>query len=617
MKTSEISRVLHALNGEIQNLSESAHKLILFQLLNLVESTTAEIERLTHENQQLRDEVNRLKGEQGKPEIRAQSRKSGDISSEQERNPSGKVEKKRHPKNSKLSITRTETCQLDQSKLPADAIFKGYDPVIVQDIKVVVEVIQFEKEVYYSPSLNKRFMASLPAGYEGEFGPHLKSLVLGLKHICQMSEPKILEFFQDHGVEISASTISRMLLNQDWVDAEKKAIVRAGLSSSVHQHIDDTKARVHGKNQHTHILCNEFYTAYFTTEHKDRLSVLDILRGLKPRSFLLNEEFVELMRMLGLADPWITLMRPHLNAVALDATQMQTLLVSLVKHCQMGTAVQHRMLEAAAIAAYHQEADCIALLVCDDAPQFKLLALALALCWIHEGRHYKKLLPFVPLHQELLKSFLEDFWNYYHQLLEFKEAPTEALALALRARFDELFSSQTGYAELDQRIAKTHSKSAALLQVLQHPQIPLHNNSAELGARAAVRRRDVSLHTMTPKGTQANDSFMTLAQTAKKLDVSAFDYLYDRLSGSLQMPSLAQIIEEKTTVRSSGKPGPNDLLFQTPTAPTSIKALPSDQTPTRTSCFSGIKKLSLQAVRVMKQKTDAFLHSSIPRFNTS
>ncbi|MGK5092888.1 transposase [Deltaproteobacteria bacterium TL4] len=146
------------------------------------------------------------------------------------------------------------------------------------------------------------------------------------------------------------------------------------------------------------------------------------------------------------------------------------------------------------------------MLVCDDAPQFKLLALDLALCWIHEGRHYKKLSPIVPLHQEWLKSMLEDFWKYYHQLREFQKAPTEVVAQQLQERFEELFSIQTGYHELDQRIAKTHSRVEALLQVLKYPQIPLHNNSAELGARSAVRRRDVSLHTINLKGTRANEA---------------------------------------------------------------------------------------------------------------
>jgi len=54
---------------------------------------------------------------------------------------------------------------------------------------------------------------------------------------------------------------------------------------------------------------------------------------------------------------------------------------------------------------------------------------------------------------------------------------------------------------------------------LKHPEVPLHNNESELGARAQVRRRDVSLHTMTEDGTKANDTFLTIVEAAKKLDV--------------------------------------------------------------------------------------------------
>ena len=37
----------------------------------------------------------------------------------------------------------------------------------------------------------------------------------------------------------------------------------------------------------------------------------------------------------------------------------------------------------------------------------------LALCWVHEGGHYKKLTPKVNYHQKLLEQFLDDFWDYY------------------------------------------------------------------------------------------------------------------------------------------------------------------------------------------------------------
>jgi hypothetical protein len=66
-------------------------------------------------------------------------------------------------------------------------------------------------------------------------------------------------------------------------------------------------------------------------------------------------------------------------------------------------------LEATAIAYYHQQTEwpIVKILVADDASQFKLLAVsALMLCWIHEGRHYKRLAPVISIHQEKVNSFL-------------------------------------------------------------------------------------------------------------------------------------------------------------------------------------------------------------------
>ena len=105
------------------------------------------------------------------------------------------------------------------------------------------------------------------------------------------------------------------------------------------------------------------------------------------------------------------------------------------------------------------------------------------------------------------------------------------------------FSTKTKYRALDERIAKTKAKKAQLLLVLKYPELPLHNNDAELGARAQVRKRDVSLHTMTTDGTKANDTFMTIVQTAKKLGVSSYEYIHDRVSKSFCMPSLSELIE--------------------------------------------------------------------------
>src|SRR5580658_9538887 len=66
-----------------------------------------------------------------------------------------------------------------------------------------------------------------------------------------------------------------------------------------------------------------------------------------------------------------------------------------------------RMVEAAALAAYHADSGHVRLLVCDDARQFRLVADELALCWIHDDRHYQSMTPCVPQHREWLEAFSE------------------------------------------------------------------------------------------------------------------------------------------------------------------------------------------------------------------
>jgi Transposase IS66 family len=187
-------------------------------------------------------------------------------------------------------------------------------------------------------------------------------------------------------------------------------------------------------------------------------------------------------------------------------------------------------------------------LLSDDAPQFKQIAYHHALCWIHDGRNYKKLRPIVPYHQKKLEAFLDRYWDYYAKLSEFKIEPHAEVAEQLAAEFDQLFSTETKYEQLDERISKTREKKENMLLVLTMPEIPLHNNAAELAARAKVRKRDVSLQTVTDKGTKANDTFMTIVQTAKKLKVSISDYIFDRVSNKFEMPSLAQLIKEKSAM---------------------------------------------------------------------
>jgi len=137
-------------------------------------------------------------------------------------------------------------------------------------------------------------------------------------------------------------------------------------------------------------------------------------------------------------------------------------------------------------------------------------------------------------------------------LLAYREQPTPEEATRLDREFEALFSTVTGYEALDKRIAKTHAKKGCLLRVLTHPEIPLHHNPAELGARARVRKRDVSFGPRTREGAQAWDTFMSLAETATKLGISFYHYIHDRVSGAYQMPALAELIEARAKVLNLG-----------------------------------------------------------------
>ncbi len=213
--------------------------------------------------------------------------------------------------------------------------------------------------------------------------------------------------------------------------------------------------------------------------------------------------------------------------------------------------VQQRqaILGAVAVAAYHAEAGMpiVQLLVCDDAPQFNWLTEEVGLCWVHEGRHYKRLTPVIPHHQELLDDFRKQFWDFYDQLLTYRQQPDPEERVRLETEFDPLFSTCTGYDALDARIAKTREKKASLLMVLKHPEIPLHNNPAELEARQRVRKRDISFGPLTQDGVRAWDTFMSLVATTRKLGLSFYQYVHDRISKMNQIPSLASLIEARAS----------------------------------------------------------------------
>ena len=617
MKTKEISEKLIDLQQAINDLKEPNAKRLLQELLNLVESLSSKNSDLKQELQKLRDEINRLKGEQGKPEVKPGKEGEKNVSCESERREaeeetpkegfkldkpsleklkekripdevldsleklrgrrySDKSEflkaleveigseaaerygyllvkyarykkRNRKPKIPEISIDREQTCFVDKEQLPDDAESKGYKPKVVQDAVIKTDNVLFKREVFWSPSQQKTYMGEIPAGYEGDFGPHINAQILSFKYINNMSIPKIKEFYENIGILISETYISDRLTKElDVFHKEKSELYEASLEVREWQQIDDTGSRVNGQNCYTHVVCNDLCTLFFTTAKKNRLTVLDILRNFESRSFVFNNETFELLKQLNVSQKLInTLFTEAEQNKELNEKEMEEVLSRIFPDPAKGKISRIRIMEAAAISSYHNETGIpvVKILVSDDAPQFKLIADEQMLCWVHDGRHYKKLNPLVPQHQEKLDSFLNCYWEYYRNLFRYTQNPNPECADSLFAEFDDLFSTVTGYDDLDDRIAKTRAKKDSLLTVLNHPEIPLHNNRSENGARVEKRRADVSLQTKTDEGTKAKDTMMSIVETCKKLGVSAYHFIHDRISQTFEHPTLAELIK--------------------------------------------------------------------------
>jgi hypothetical protein len=229
---------------------ENAWQLIR-RLLNLIEKLSADLCDLQTEIQALRDENNRFKGEQGKPKVKANKLRAAEKSkhsSEQERKkvcPRHKSSKK-----AEIKVDREEVVKVKQEELPPDATFKGYEEVVVQDILLKTENVCFRKEKYYSASSRKTYLAKLPRGYEGQFGPGVKALIPAFYFGMGTSEPKILEFFANVGLRISKGELSKLLIEgQDQFHAESDAVYESGLRSSKWQQSRNRISRLYGLAQ--------------------------------------------------------------------------------------------------------------------------------------------------------------------------------------------------------------------------------------------------------------------------------------------------------------------------------------------------------------------------------
>ena len=144
----------------------------------------------------------------------------------------------------------------------------------------------------------------------------------------------------------------------------------------------------------------------------DRMTLLRVLQGGADPLFQLNPLAVKLLTRLRVSAKW-----QRQLPLLLSPDQIYTegqLDALLDRHLPpKGEALRRHIKEAMAIATYRTQTayPVVDLLLCDDAAQFNHLTDQLALCWVHEYRHYKTLIPRFLTHLNLLKAFTKDFWT--------------------------------------------------------------------------------------------------------------------------------------------------------------------------------------------------------------
>ena len=184
-------------------------------------------------------------------------------------------------------------------------------------------------------------------------------------------------------------------------------------------------------------------------------------------------------------------------------------------------------------------------IVSDGAGQFAILLHAL--CWVHAERLIHKLIPLNESHRQDQERVRDELWTLYADLKAYQRDPDPAAIDALRARFEALFTQKTSFATLNNTLKRLYTHQSELLLVLLRPDVPLHTHGSENDIRGFVKWRKVSGGTRSDLGRRCRDTFASLKKTCRKLGISFWDYLNDRIGQLGAIPPLPEIVRERAS----------------------------------------------------------------------
>ena len=155
------------------------------------------------------------------------------------------------------------------------------------------------------------------------------------------------------------------------------------------------------------------------------------------------------------------------------------------------------------------------------------------------------MIPYSEEHRAAIAKVRGQIWELYQDLKGYRQQPEPSRRPDLEARFDALCAQRTGFPSIDGVLKGMGGHRAALLRVLERPEMPLHTNLSESHLRDYVKKRKISGGTRSELGRQARDTFASLKKTCRELGVNFWAYLQDRVRGAGHIPRLADLIRRK------------------------------------------------------------------------
>jgi Transposase IS66 family len=512
----------------------------------LVEALLAIIQRLLDHSQhleetvqQLRDEIAVLKGQKPRPQIRPSR-----LESAPPPRPEGGSRPGSDKRAKNVQLTIHEEVPLPIVDLPAGAVLHGYEPYVVQELRIGCHVTCYWRARYDladGGSLLAPLPADVPPG--SHFGATLHSYVLDQYHHAGVTQPLLLQQLRDFGIDISAGQLSRLLTaGHEGFHQEKADVLQTGLQTASYIGVDDTGARHQGHNGVCTAIGNDWFAIFESTDSKSRLNFLQVLHG-QPRCYALNEVTLAYWERQGLAAALVAQLRQGPAAFAEESVwQAHLAALGITGERQVRIATEGALLGG--LIARGVSPDLVVL--SDGAAQFDILLHAS--CWIHAERPLVRMVPYHDGHRAVIEQIRTTIWTLYRDLKAYRLQPAAAQQPLLEARFDALCDQRTGYPSIDGVLQEMRDHRADLLRVLQRPGVPLHNNGRESDIREYVKKRKISGGTRSDDGRRCRDTFTSLKKTCRKLGVNFWSYLQDRLRGLGKIPRLADLIRERAAV---------------------------------------------------------------------